>query len=138
MARLASFKRLYKVDFAKEYQGLVDQLSFTINNGFESLFNALNNNISIRDNLLAAVKDVSVTVDSAGNPAGTTSFGISNANPIDGTMVIRATNKSSTTVYPTSGIFVSYTQSGNSITITNVTGLPANIPFIIRIVAFLT
>jgi|SRR5271165_3677160 len=136
--KLPNFKRLSFSDYPKEYKSLIDQLSYTINNGFESLFNALQNNISIRDNLFASVKDFSVSVTAAGVPSAATAIVISNQNPIDGLIVIKATNQTNSTVYPTGGIWVSYNQTGSKVSITNVSGLPANNNFTLRVIAFLT
>lgn len=135
---LPSFKRLYKTDFEQQYQSLVDQLSYTINNGFESLYNLANKNISIKDNLLASIRDVNVTVDANGIPVGGASFAIDNSNTIVGLEVLKNTNTTSPTVFPTSGITINYTQSGTKIGIDHVTGLPANNAFVLRIIAYLS
>ena len=45
--------------------------------------------------------------------------------------------KLSSTVFPTGGIFISYTQNAQLITITNITGLPANNSFLLTVVAWL-
>lgn len=135
MSQLPSYKRLYKTDFPADSQALVDQLSYTINPGFEALFNALNGGLDF-SNFNQDVKDVNVTVDGSGSPIGGASFTISNTNPLVGLTVIRQVNTTNPTTYPTSGISVSYSQSGSKITLTNVTGLPANNTFALRIVAY--
>lgn len=136
--KLPSFKRLFYTDFEADFQALVEQLSNTINQGFETLYNALNNNLTLSDNLAASVKDVTLSVDSTGRPTSPTAFTISNSNTISGLQVLKATNNTNATVYPTGGIFITYTQSSNQITINNITGLPVNNQFSIRVVAFLT
>lgn len=136
MARLPSLKRIYKADYPKEFQSLVDNLSLTINNGFDNLYNALNNRLTIRDNFLGSVKDVIVSVDSNGIPTSSTQFTVSSNGAIEGLQVIQAINLTNSIVYPTGGIFISYTQNGNSITINHVTGLPVNNQFSLRIIAY--
>lgn len=136
--KVPSLRRLYYTDFEQQYQKLVEQMSYTINTSFESIIQALNNNISIRDNLLASVRDVTLTVDATGTPTSTSVFSIDNSNPIDGLMIIRAASIAKTTVYPTGSIFITYVQNGSVVTIANVTGLPANVQFTVRILAFLT
>lgn len=138
MAKLPAYKRLYYNDFPKEAQTIIEQLSYTINNAFEGIFNALNNNINLRDNLAVSVRDITVNVDANGNPLSVLTFGIDNNNPIDGVLVIRALNQSNKGVFPTSGIFITYTQTGNKVTISNITGIPTNNTFLVRIIAFLT
>lgn len=136
--KLPAYKRLYYNDFPKEAQTIVEQLSYTVNNAFEGIFSALNNNINLRDNLAVSVRDVTVNVDASGKPTSTLTFGIDNNNPIDGVLVIRALNQSNNSVFPTGGIFVSYTQNGNKVIINNITGIPVNNTFLVRIIAFLT
>jgi hypothetical protein len=136
--KLPSYNRLFFTDFPTQFKSLVEQLSNTINNSFDSIFSALGNNISLRDNLLCSVKDVNVRVNTNGIPTSTTSFSISNSNTIDGLIIIKAVNSTNSSIYPLAGIFISYTQKGNIITITNVTGLPINNTFNLRIVTFLT
>jgi hypothetical protein len=138
MGVLANLKRIYYTDYEQQYQKLVEQLSYTINTTFESIIQTLNKNVSLRDNLLASVRDITFAVDATGTPTSPAAFSIDNSNSLDGTMVIRATSSAKTVVYPTGGIFISYLQNGTKVTITNITGLPANVQFTIRIVAFLT
>lgn len=135
---LPLFKRLYYTDFPSQFQSLVEQMSYSINSPFDSVFQALKNNLKFEDNFLATVKDVSVTVNASGTPTSTTSFSISNNNPISGTLIVKASNTTNTSIYPTSGIIISYTQNSSTITITNVAGLPANNAFTLRIVALQT
>ena len=136
--KLPAYKRIYYTDFPQEDQEIIEQLSYTINNGFEGVYNALNNGLSLEDNLDVSVKDVLITVDATGIPTSPTSYTVTNSNPIDGTQVIRALNQTNSTVFPTGGIFISYTQSGNKVTINNITGLPANNQFSVRIISYLT
>lgn len=134
--KLANFKRIFYTDFPQQYQQVIEQLSYTINNGFQSLYAALNNNISIRDNFFASVRDVTLTVDATGNVISGGSFSVDNSNPIEGTTVLKAINNGSN-AFPTSGIFLTYSQSGQKVTITNATGIPASISFTIRVIAYL-
>ncbi len=138
MAKLPAYKRLYYNDFPKEAQETIEQLSYTVNNAFEGIFGALNKNINIRDNLAVSIRDVTVNVDDKGVPLSTLTFGVDNTNPIDGVLVIRALNQTDKNVFPTGGIFVTYSQTGTKVTINNITGIPANNTFLVRIIAFLT
>ncbi len=138
MAKLPSYKRLYYNDFPEEAQETIEQLSYTVNNAFEGIFSALNKNINIRDNLAVSVRDITVNVDANGIPLSTLTFGVDNNNPIDGVLVIRALNQTNNNVFPTGGIFISYTQNGTKITVNSITGLPINNTFLVRVIAFLT
>lgn len=136
--KLPNLRRLFYTDFEPQYQKLIDQLSYTINTGFESLNNMSNNNVSIRDNLLASVRDVTVVVSANGTPTSTTSFTVDNANPIDGLAVIKVTNSTNSTVFPTGAVQITYTQNGNKVIINNITGLVVGNQFVVRVLAYLT
>lgn len=125
--KLPNFKRLFYTDFPKDYQSLIEQLSYTVNNAFDGIFSALNNNISLRDNILSVVKDLTLTVNANGIPLSTAAFSIgTNTKPIDGLIIIKATSINNNTIVPTSGVFATYSQNGSTVTLTNITGLPAN------------
>lgn len=135
--RLPSFKRLFTSDFPKENQPVMEKLAFIINNGIEVLYQALNNKLTFQDNFFADVKDINVTV---GNVDGTlkqpAAINLTNLvnSTVAGAFVIKATNLTNPGIYPTGGINVAFSQSGNTINITNVTGLPVNNTFSIKVV----
>lgn len=135
--KLPSFKTLIASDFEKIYKKLVDQLSLSLNNGVQILYTALNNNLSLRDNLNCTVKDVLVTVDANGKPTQSTAFTLSNSNAkVDGITVIMALNQSNTSVYVNSQPFITGTQSSNTYIINNITGLQVQQQYLIRVVAW--
>lgn len=127
---------MYKGDYEEQFQKLVDQLSASLNYGIESLYDLSNKNVSLRDNLRCTVKDIAVSVDASGAPVGVTTFSLDIQGQIIGTQVIYAVNTANSGIYPTGGIFISYTQTQNGVLINNITGLPANQPFSLRIVAY--
>lgn len=138
MAILPTYKRIYYTDFPKDSQAAMEQLSYTVNNAFEGIFSALNNNLNLSDNLAVSVKDLTVNVDANGNPTSALTFVISNTNPVSGVIVIKASNQTNTSTYVTGAPFISYTQTGNKITVNNITGIPTGNTFAVRVVAFLT
>lgn len=133
---LPGFRRLNKQDFQAQYQQFVDQLSNSLNIGIESLYSALNGNVSLKNNVSGTLKDVAVTVDATGTPTSATTFSLNDNRPIIGTQVIYALNTSNSNIYPTGGIFITFTQTTTGILISNITGLPPNQPFTIRIMAY--
>jgi len=133
---LPSFKRLYKGDYEATYQKLVDQLAVSLNIGLESLYSALSKNVSLKDNIRCTVKDLTITVNASGTPTSSTQFALDIPGQIIGTQVIYAINTTNSAVYPTGGIFISFTQTSTGILISNITGLPANQAFTIRVVAY--
>lgn len=135
--KLPSFKRLYDQDFKEEDKDLIRQLAVSINSGIEVLYEALNKKVSMRDNVSCTVKDFTVTVDSAGKPLNRTSFSLDASNvTIDGCQVIRATNNSNSAVFPSAGIFLTFTQTNSGVEIQHVTGIPANNQFTLRVIAY--
>lgn len=133
---LQSFKRLYKQDYEVIYQKLVDQLGVSLNIGLENLYSAVNKNLTLKDNIKCTVRDLSITVDTNGNPTSSTQFSLDISGQIVGTQVIYAINTTNSAVYPTGGIFISFTQTTTGVLINNITGLPANQAFTIRVVAY--
>lgn len=136
MGLLSSFKRIYKGDFQAEYQELIEQLSFYINTNTEVLFQTLNNNVTLKDNVYGQVVDLLATTDANGTPSANVGFTNKLSTPIIGLSVLNATSTSGSAIYPDSGIFCSFTQSGKTITLNNIKGLPAGQEFTLKIVAY--
>lgn len=136
--KLPSFKDLIYTDYPQQFQSLIEQLSNSINVSMDGIINALNNNLNFEDNFLASISTVTISVNSSGTPTSTAAFTVDNTNPIDGLLIVSAINQTNSTTYPTSGVFISFTQSGNKVTINNITGLPPSNTFSIKIIALLT
>lgn len=134
--RLPSFKRLFSTDFKKDFKDLIDQLALSLNNGIDVLYTALNNNLTLRDNFKATVKDIFVTVDANGTPTSGAAFQLNSNAKVDGVIVLLALNQVNSAVYPTSGVFISGSQSSNTFVINNVTGLQAGQSYQLRVLAF--
>lgn len=130
--KLPSFKRLFKGDFKPDDQELVDKMSYTINSGLETLYEALNRRLTFNENFNSSQHTISVTVDANGTPSQRTSVTTTVQGVMSGIIVIKAVNSTSFTgsaIYPTSTPFISFTQSNQQITIDNVKGLTAGIPW---------
>jgi hypothetical protein len=134
--KLPSFKRLFAQDYPKENQKLIDTLSVSLNNGIEVLYNALNGQITLRDNIKGTVKDVIVKVDTTGTPIQTAAFTLNSTSKIDAIVVGIALNQTNTAVYPTSQPFISGTQAGTIFTISNISGLQANQQYLLRVTVY--
>ena len=115
---------------------LVEQLALSINQGFESLFNALNNKLSFGDNMFATVKDIIVTVNSSGSPKDQTTIKLSSTNGVTQIFVGKAENLTNPKVYPNYGIIISWSQNGDILTVNNIVGLPADNQFRLRLSCF--
>lgn len=126
MSKLPGFRRIYEQDYPTEDQKLVAQLGVSLNYGIQALYDLLNGKLSIVDNLDSIVKQITVKVDSTGTPQAKTIITKPSSNNFQGIMVIKATNLTNPSVYPTSGIFISYTETTDSLIINNITGLQAD------------
>lgn len=134
--QLPSFKQLFTQDFPKEYQKLINQLSLSLNNGIQVLYNTLNKNVSLNDNISCIVKDVTIIVDSTGKPTTTSAFAIDKNVTVQGLEVILATNQTNSTHYPVSHPFISGSQNNTTYNISNISGLQAGETYILRVVAY--
>lgn len=134
--KIPTFRRLVKSDYAKEFSSLIDTLSFTINNGVEVLYQALNKSLSLKDNIACTVKDVQVELKADGTLRSAVSFSLDTSNRILGVLVLNAINVNNSTILPDSMPFVSFSQSGKTVTINAVKGLPVSQKFTLTVVAF--
>jgi hypothetical protein len=124
---MPAFVRLYKTDYAAEYSDLLENLAITFNLDGENVYNALTNSLTIADNMLSVVTDVTVSVNANGIPKSLTQISLNNViNQIEAVQVGYASNTTSNTTYPTGAPFISFTQSQNLITINHITGLTPN------------
>lgn len=134
---IPSYRRLFKQDFDSKDQPLVERLSYTINIGFETLYQALSNRLSFNDNFNANVKTFQVQVDANGDPVGSNlGFSTTISGNVVGILVINARNLKDSNTYPTTAPFVSFTGSSGSIKINNITGLQANTLYSLTVIAF--
>lgn len=134
--KIGNFRRIYKTDYPVENQNLVDKLSVTINNGFELIYNAFAKNISLKDNIYCTIKDITVKVNANSTPNGTLSFNVDTQGRILGISVIKAVSLDDTTSVPTSHPFIVYDQNNNTINISKIIGLPANVNFQLSLIAW--
>lgn len=133
---VGSFRRLFKGDYPQEQQPLVEQLSVTINNGFEVLYNLATKKISLRDNVLCTVRDYEAQVDASGNPQGNTVVKLDNATARpDGIQVIKCDNLSNPNNY-SGAVMVHFSPIEGAIQIVNIKGLTVGDKYRIRLVVY--
>jgi hypothetical protein len=136
MAKLSGYRRLIKTDFAQEYQPLIEQLGVSINNGFDTVFNALNGKLNFADNILSTIAEFRVTVREDGTPQQTTQFRLDkNQSNLIGLLVLSITGADDPSLRATSGLAISYTPNSGTVTISNIKGLEAGKPYLIRVLA---
>jgi hypothetical protein len=134
--KLPNFRRILKTDYAEEYRDLIETLSFSINNGIEVLYQALNKAVTLRENVACTVKEVDVIVDSNGAPKSRLSFPLDTSNRILGVTVLNVINTKNPSIIPSSGVFVYFIQENKNLIISYIKGLPADQPFTVTLVAF--
>lgn len=135
MAKLPSWKRIIEQDYPQKYQDLIQQLAVPLNYGIEVLYSLLNGKLTFKDNIASTIKELDVQVDSSGKPLTTTTIKKTSSDRIEGIIVVRAQNLTNSTIYPSSGVFISYTETTDSIIINNITGLQANNFYRINVIA---
>lgn len=133
--KLQTFKNLVKDNFPQKYYDLIDPLGFSINPFMTQLLSALNNNLSVKDNLNMQYKDITVTVDASGKPLSSIVYKSTLNGVTQGVTVIRADNLTNTRTYPTSCPFVSWSDNSGQVTIINISGLQANQKYQLRLLA---
>lgn len=129
MSQIDNPRRLQVDEISDDNRDDFRLMSELYNYFVEQVTNTINGQIGI-DNLTRELVTVEVTVDSNGNPILGGTFSASTG--MIGHNVIRAENLTSSTVYPTSTPFLTYTATNtvqNLYKIQNVTGLPANNKF---------
>jgi len=131
--KLSSIKRIVKEEFEKDYQDLIDRLSFLINPVFEQLKAIMDKGITLADNINCDIKDISVTVDANGIPLPALQVPI-RARSL-GLVVMRATPANSV-ILPTGAVYVQYDDAEGTIAIRKVTGLQPNTRYTLRLVIF--
>jgi hypothetical protein len=136
MAKLPSFRRLQKTDFADEFKDLIDRIGQNLNVGIETLYNTLNKNVSLRDNIQCTVKDIDVELATDNSLKTAVQFSLDTTGSVIGLSIINVQNLKDSNVLPTAGVFASFVQSGNSLKITNIRGIPAGYKFRLTVVAY--
>ena len=134
MAKISSYRRLMEQDFPDDAE-LIKKLGITVNASFEELYSALNNRLTVKENLSATMLEFTVSVNASGVPNNKTTFKLQNGQTtVEGLIVIDAYGTNDPTLLPTAGIFVHFARNENNINIQNIKGLPANVPFTVKVI----
>ena len=136
MAKLSSYRLLYKTDFPQQYQSLVDQMSLTINQSFQEVYSAFNNNITFADNINATIVTINVSVDKTGTPQTAVNFKLNTFQTVlQGLIVLNTVCTNNSLIYPTAGLFLSFTSAKGTVSINNIQGLPKDDKWAITLLA---
>jgi hypothetical protein len=132
--KLPSYRRLFKTDYAEDYQELVEKLAVSINYGFDTLYDALNKKLTFSENISSTIAEITVSVDNNGEPIKkNTQFKLdSSQTNIQGLVVINCYEEK-TGEGPIFAPFVSFTKNENNILIKKITGLKPNVSYVIKV-----
>lgn len=131
--KLPSFKRIIKSDFKQEDQPLVSNLASIWNYGIEVLYLALNNRLTLSENLSASIKDLNVQVDINGIPS--VSLIIPSDVGINDVRIGKVDNLTVVSNTPTTAVMVvDWQPVQNGIKINKIVGLTPNQLYKLRII----
>lgn len=126
--------RITKEDFPKDYDDLLDKLLYPINSALEQLSQAMNNGLSVTDNIAGQETSLDITAP------------VNSANPIFfKKSTLKGTCKGITCIEAipqNNGIavtgqpFFTFEDSGNNIKVTNITNLTAGSRYILRVYCY--
>lgn len=121
MAKIGSYRRIFKQDYSPDIQPDIDTLSVTLNDSFETIYGALNNQVTFTENINCTLVTFTVTVDSKSVPTAPLAIKLNSfQKTVNGMIIINAVAKDGTST-PDSGIFVDYTINNNITSSSNVT-----------------
>jgi hypothetical protein len=122
MANIPTLRLLKPEDYDTKDQALVTKLAFSLNIFMQQIVSALSNSLDF-NNLNMQVNTFTVTVNATGQPITPLRFQNNLSTKLYGIVCINALNQSGDSTYPVAQPFISWTQSGNTVTVNNITGL---------------
>lgn len=132
MADVTNIKPLIKEDYPKEYQELIERLSFSLNPFMRQVVAAFANNIDF-NNLAQSIVTFEATVDASGVPQNVIQIKVNPSKKIIGADVICVENLTDATNLTTAP-FLTYTTNRSILTVNHITGLTAGKRYTIRAV----
>ncbi len=111
-----------KEDYDSKDQKLIDKLAFPINNFMQQVITVLKRGIDF-NNLNQQIITFTASVDSTGKPTTSIQFKNTLLTKVIGTVCLSAVNTSSTSRFPQSAPFISFSTNANLVTVTNIAGL---------------
>jgi hypothetical protein len=132
--KLPALRRLVKEDFEQQYKELVGKIGQVVNSATENISLALNKNLTFADNMSCSIVNITISVDSSGNPINSTSFPSNLSSKTNHLWITRAVCSTNPSTYVTGAPFVSWVDNNGQVTINNITGLPANTSFNITMI----
>lgn len=133
MAKLGQLKRISADDFDKKDRDFVNRLAFVLNPFLTALASALDNSLTIEDNLVLSYQDIEFTAPIT--PAKSVSVLSSLSVLVRGLEIIRVDNLDSPTAVLLGAPFLEFTNGdGKQIIITNSLGFVPGARYRVRVV----
>jgi hypothetical protein len=129
MAKLSEVKRIRSEDYPGDFKEFAGKLGFLLNPFLDQLVRAFNRNITISDNLNQEIRNIDITVNVNGVPERQVAFQKQVLTRTAGITVIRAFNRVQPNAAPVSAPFVTFTDDGQVINITNCKGLEPGVRY---------
>ncbi len=133
--KLPQSKKILKED-VKDAPSWVDNIIGPINSFMETVYQAMNKNITLSENIASFLKEITYTTPST-YPSGVDNVEILNTlkSRAIGVMVMQAYEKN--TYIPAAGaVYVPWVESNTNIVISTITGLAASKTYIIRLLVY--
>jgi len=133
--RLPSQKKILREDL-KDAPSWVSGIIDPINSFMENVYQSLNKNITLQDNIASVVKELTYKTDSA-YPAAQEPVTFQNtlrASPI-GVVVLQVYDKTNYTP-PPGPVYIPWVNDNGMITLSTITGLEADKSYMVRLVLF--
>lgn len=136
--KISNFERILLEDYPSDERPLVSKLGSSINGYTDDVSEALDNNLSISDNLNWKRTSLVVTVDASGTPTASSRLQTGLNGPCGGTQVIKSVNNTLASGYPTGTPFISFTEQNGMLTVNNITNLLANNKYTLTVILYPT
>lgn len=123
MAKIGNFKRLSTEAVESKYRDLIQLIAGSTNDFADEVTTALNNNLTVDENLNMQYKTLEFSVASTGVPTVTTQFKSTLKSRVKGLQVIKVENLTNPNTYLTGAPFITFTETNQVVTVSHITGL---------------
>lgn len=133
--RLPTQKKILREDL-KDAPGWVSGIIDPINSFMENVYQSLNKNITLQDNVASNIKEITYRTDSSyPSPQEVVTFqNTLRASPI-GIVLLQVYDKANYTP-PPGPVYIPWVNDNGTITISTITGLEADKAYLVRMVVF--
>lgn len=132
MAQPPNIRRIRSEDFEQEYQGLIQKLSYALNEFIDQTIFVLDKKVDFR-NLNQQVVDIDVRTDGTGALVNPPAIRTTVNGKVIGLSVINATNLLNSNIIPTAQPFLQFTIGESSVSILKASGLQANSQYRLKV-----